>query len=40
MIKKIVDFMVTEGTKQTNECNWIFYFEELAEKFNVYFEWL
>lgn len=40
MIKEIVDFMITEGTKQTNEGNWIFYFEELTEHFNVYFEWL
>lgn len=40
MIKKIVDFMITEGTTQTSECNWIFYFEELAEKFNLHFEWL
>lgn len=40
MIKKIVDYMITEGTEQTQEGNYCFYFEELSQKFNVYFEWL
>lgn len=32
--------MIKEGTEQTNEGNWIFYFEELTEKFIVCFEWI
>lgn len=39
-IEEIVSFMVSEGTKETNEGNWIFYHEELTEQFNITEEYL
>lgn len=34
-INKIAEYMVTKGAEETTENNFIFYMDELAEKFNV-----
>ena len=40
LIEKIVDWMIKEGTAETTEGNWIFYADELYEKFRVSESWL
>lgn len=39
-INEIVNYMISEGTEQTNEGNYCFYLDELKEKFSISFEWL
>lgn len=34
-IKTIAEYMVKEGIKNTNECNWGFNIEEIALHFNI-----
>lgn len=40
LIEKIVDWMIKEGTAKTTEGNWVFYADELYEKFRVSETWL
>lgn len=37
-INRIAEYMVTKGAEETTENNFIFYVDELAEKFNVTIE--
>lgn len=37
-INRIAEYMVTKGVEETTENNFIFYVDELAEKFNVTIE--
>lgn len=37
-INRIAEYMVTKGTEETTENNFIFYVDELAGKFNVTIE--
>lgn len=40
MIKKIVDYMIQEGTQCTTSGNWHFSFDEIADTFEVTPQWI
>lgn len=40
LINEIVDYIISQGTQNTTSGNWIFYYYELQDKFNVSYEWL
>ena len=40
IIKQIADWMIEGGTENTTEGNWIFYTNEIAEKFGITKNWI
>lgn len=38
-VREIVDYMVSEGTKNTNYGSWVFDIPELCDKFDLPLEW-
>lgn len=40
MVKQIVDFMIEEGTTETNNGSWTIYYDEIENIFNVTKNWL
>lgn len=39
-IEEIVDWLVKEGTENTDNGSWIIYFNEVIEKFDITLDWL